>query len=149
MIILVVRFLEDPKSNNFIPLLALYISVTAMMFSTGFTVLNNMNKTHEDLRTEQFRKKEEERRDKEEIHRNKEEENQYLRNSIDMFYIPLLDLLEKDNIDLITIVNGHKYLAQPRVRYLFERYLQNNKGKEKIIELAHRDIEQLQKQLIK
>lgn len=122
MILLVVRFLEDPKSNNFIPLLALYISVTAMMFSTGFTVLNNINKIHEDFRTEQFRKKEEERRDKEEVHRNKEEENQYLRNSIDMFYIPLLDLLEKYNTDLITIVNGHKYLAQPRVRYLFEIY---------------------------
>lgn len=149
IIIFIFQVLENLKSNNSIPLLALFMSMIAFVFSTGFTTISDIYKRHNDLRVEQFRKEEKERRNKEEEHRNKEEKNQYLRNSIDLFYIPLLNLLEKDNIDLITMVNGHRYLAQPRVRLLFESYLQTNKGKEKLLELTHRDLEFLQKELIK
>lgn len=140
IVIIVINISKDQKLLNFIPLLAFYVSTTAIMVSTGFTTISDINKRHNEFKAEQLRKKEDERR-------NKEIENQYLKNSIDMFYIPLLDLLEKDNVNLINVVNGHKYLAQPRVRLLFETYLQTNQGKEKLLRFAHRDLEQLQEQL--
>ncbi|HEY3363172.1 MAG TPA: hypothetical protein VGK06_15480 [Methanosarcina sp.] len=127
-------------STNFMQSLAFLLSFIALGLSVFFTVNSNSNKHYDDLKNENYRKKEEERRNKEiEIHK--------IRDSIDLFYIPLLNLLETNDAKLITTVNGHKYLAEPRVRYLFEIYLETNKGEEKLLELAHRDVELLQVQL--
>lgn len=148
-ILLTSSIAKDPKFKDTIPLLAFYISLISVLVSTGFATRSEINKKHDNLKIEQYRKEEEKYRNKEEEHKNKEEINQYLRKSIDLFYIPLLNLLEKNNIDLIITVNSHRYLAQPRIRYLFEEYLETNKNKEKIIKLAHRDLEELQNELIK
>lgn len=135
IIIFVAQVLENLKSNDSIPFLALFMSMIAFVFSTGLTTVSDIYKRHSDLKAEELREKEQELR--------------YIKDSIDLFYIHLLNLLEKDNIDLITIINGHKYLAQPEIRSLFEEYLQTKKGKEELIELAYRDLEELQKQLMK
>jgi len=124
-----------PINSNYMPVCAFILAFISVMYSSLTIINNHRNRLDDNLKAEEYRKK--------------VEEIQQMENSINLFYIPLLDLLETDNPSLKNTVIGHKYLAQPRVRYLFEIYLQINKGKEKIIELAHRDIEQLQKQLIK
>lgn len=122
-------------SNNFMSSLAFITSIVAIFLSAFFTVNNNSNNADQIKKEDEFRKK--------------EQELQQVKESINLFYIPLLDFLETDDTKLLNTVVGHKYLAQPRVRLLFETYLQTNKNKEKIIKLAHRDLEFLQEQLIK
>lgn len=122
-------------SNNFMSSLAFITSIVAISLSAFFTINNNSNNADKIKKEEECRKK--------------EQELQYIKDSINLFYIPLLDLLETDNLGLKNTVEGHRYLAEPRVSFLFEEYLQTNKNKEKIIKLAHRDLEQLQKKLIK
>jgi len=46
--------------------------------------------------------------------------------------IYLLDLLETENTNLKNTIIGHKYLAKPGIRFLFEEYPQTKKSKEKI-----------------
>lgn len=120
-------------SNNFMSSLAFITSIVAIFLSAFFTVNNNSNNADQIKKDEQRRKK--------------EQELQHAKDSINLFYIPLLDLLETGDTKLLTTVVGHKYLAEPRVKFLFEEYLQTNKNKEKIIELAHRDLEFLQEEL--
>jgi len=43
--------------------------------------------------------------------------------------ISLLDLFETENTNLKNTIIGHKYLAQPRIRFLFEEYLQTKKAR--------------------
>jgi hypothetical protein len=121
------------KENSMFPYLSAQLSIT-------FTIISSSNRHDDNLKNDDRIKKEEERR-------NKENDNQRIKNSIDLFYIHLLSFIKTNATNLIYTVEGHKYLAEPRVRYLFETYLKTQKGKEKLIELAHRDLEQLQQEL--
>lgn len=121
-------------SNNFMSSLAFITSIVALFLPLIFTICISSNNA------DNIKKNEE--------HRKKEKEKKKIEDNINFFYIPLLNLLENNDTGLTNTVKGHKYLAQPRVRLLFEEYLQTNQGKEKIIELAHRDLEFLQEKLI-
>lgn len=114
--------------------LAFIVSILALFLPLFFTIFINSNNTDQIKKDEQRQKK--------------EQELQRAKDSINLFYIPLLNLLETDNTKLLNTVLGHKYLAEPRVRLLFETYLQTNKNKEKILKLARRDLEELQEKLI-
>jgi hypothetical protein len=122
-------------SNNFMSSLAFIISILALFLPLIFTISISSNNA------DQIKKEEERQKN--------ENKNQQIKDSINLFYIPLLNLLETDNSNLKNTVIGHKYLAEPRVKFLFEEYLLTNKKKEKIIKLAHRDLEFLQEQLMK
>ena len=79
-----------------------------------------------------------------------------IKESIELFYLPLNDLLttyNENNVSKaktrkINEINGHRYLAQPRVRCIFEEYIQSNGGanreSNKLLELVRRDIKFLQ-----
>lgn len=118
-----------PKENNYIAVLGILLATFPIFESQLNSIENESNKIKDNLINEDLK----------ELH--------HIKDSINLFYIPLFDFLETDNINLLNTVIGHKYLAQPRVKFLFEEYLQTNKNKEKIIKLAHRDLEQLQDQL--
>ena len=103
-------------------------------------------------------------RQKENKLRQEEKELKHIRDSIDTFYVPLQNLLTVYNenvtnevkLKIINEINGHKHLAEPRVRCVFEKYLQerdgsnkgSNKGSKKLLELVSRDIEVLQNRFI-
>lgn len=118
-----------PKENNYIAVLGIILATFPIFESQLNSIDNELNKIKDNLTNEDLK------------------ELQHAKDSINLFYIPLLNLLETDNTNLKNTVEGHKYLAEPRVKFLFEIYLQTNKGKEKIIKLAHRDLEELQKEL--
>lgn len=100
------------------------------------------------------------------IIRKEEREIKLIGDRIYLFYIPLQNLLtihDENVIDntkqrLIHEIKGHKHLAKPEIRSLletyFETYLQGNDeskkvSKEKLSDMASRDLEMLQKQFIK
>jgi len=88
------------------------------------------------------------------------EEIKNIGDSIDLFYLPLHDLLTTYNENIvnkaklrkIAEINGHKHLAELRVRGAFEKYIQANEGNnreyEKLLELVNRDIKFLQNRYI-
>lgn len=92
--------------------------------------------------------------------RQKQEELKHIEKSIDMFYLPLHDLLASydENITSriktrrIAEINGHKHLAEPEVRSIFEKYIQTHdeskSESKKLLELVSQDIEFLQKRFI-
>ena len=72
--------------------------------------------------------------------------------SLNLFYLPLSVLLtipdKPENAQAraqkIAEINCNKHLAEPRVRAMFERYMEG-KTEPKLLELVYRDIENLQK----
>lgn len=92
--------------------------------------------------------------------RQKQEELKHIEQSIDLFYLPLHDLLASydENVTSrmmtrrIAEINGHKHLAEPEVRSIFEKYIQTHDGSiresKKLLELVSQDIEFLQKRFI-
>ncbi len=92
--------------------------------------------------------------------RQKQEELKHIEQSIDMFYLPLHDLLASYDESItsriktrrIAEINGHKHLAEPEVRSIFEKYIQTHDGSKseskKLLELVSQDIEFLQKRFI-
>lgn len=92
--------------------------------------------------------------------RQKQEELKHIEQSIDLFYLPLYDLLASydENVSSqiktrrIAEINGHKHLAEPEVRSIFEKYIQTHDGSiresKKLLELVSQDIEFLQKRFI-
>lgn len=72
--------------------------------------------------------------------------------SLNFFYLPLSVLLtipdQPENAQArahkIAEINCNKHLAEPRVRAVFERYMEGKKDP-KLLELVYRDIENLQK----
>lgn len=92
--------------------------------------------------------------------RQKQEELKHIEQSIDLFYLPLYDLLASYDENVtnrmktrrIAEINGHKHLAEPEVRSIFEKYIQTHNGSEreskKLLELVSQDIEFLQERFI-
>lgn len=92
--------------------------------------------------------------------RQKQEELKHIEQSIDLFYLPLHDLLASydENVTIrmktrrIAEINGHKHLAELEVRSIFEKYIQTHDRSEreskKLLELVSQDIEFLQKRFI-
>lgn len=92
--------------------------------------------------------------------RQKQEELKHIEQSIDMFYLPLHDLLTSYDENVTSLIktrriaeiNGHKHLAEPEVRSIFEKYIQTQDGSKseskKLLELVSQDIEFLQKRFI-
>lgn len=72
---------------------------------------------------------------------------------INLFYLPLSVLLtipdQPENAQAIAQkiaeINCNKHLAEPRVRAMFERYMEGERD-QKMLELVYRDIEKLQKE---
>jgi len=66
----------------------------------------------------------------------KGEEIKKIGESINLFYLPLYDLLTTYDENTtsrakkrkIAEINCHKHLSEPRVRCVFERYIQSNEG---------------------
>lgn len=81
-----------------------------------------------------------------------EEELKNIGESLNLFYLPLSVLLtipdQPENAQAIAQkiaeINCNKHLAEPRVRAVFERYMEGKKDP-KLLELVYRDIENLQK----
>ncbi|WP_292379277.1 hypothetical protein [Methanosarcina sp. UBA289] len=92
--------------------------------------------------------------------RQKQEELKHIEQSIDLFYLPLHDLLASYDENVISRIktrriaeiNGHKHLAEPEVRSIFEKYIQTHdgskSGSKKLLDLVSQDIEFLQKRFI-
>jgi hypothetical protein len=91
----------------------------------------------------------------------KKEEMKQSTESIELFYLPLQDLLTTYDESIsgnsrkrkLVEINGHKHLAEPRVRSVFDRYIQSDEGanreSRKLLELVTIDIEFLQRRYSK
>lgn len=81
-----------------------------------------------------------------------EEELKNIGESLNLFYLPLSVLFtipdQPENAQAIAQkiaeINCNKHLAEPRVRAVFERYMEGKKDP-KLLEFVYRDIENLQK----
>jgi hypothetical protein len=86
----------------------------------------------------------------------KQERLKEIGESIELFYVPLHDLLTSYDENVISRaksrriiqINGHKHLAEPRVRGVFEEYVSDGVNSRKLLELVSRDIELLQNRFI-
>ncbi len=128
------------------------IALLATLFVLAYSELFNQKRRIEDNEIRFSERKE----------KQVENEIRHIEDSINLFYIPLQNLLtiyDEDMEDMtklktINEINGHKHLAEPRVRFLFENYIQKTKGESdrvsgKLLELVCRDIELLHNQLMK
>lgn len=124
-----------------------FIIATIAIFISMFTVLSTNILSAYKSRDELFR-----RLTEHEI-RLKEDRLKNIGESINLFYLPLSVLLtipdKPENTQTITQkiaeINCNKHLAEPRVRAVFEFYMEGKKD-QKLLELAYRDIENLQKE---
>jgi len=92
--------------------------------------------------------------------RRKHDELNNIKESIELFYLPLNDLLTTYNENVVSKaktrkiaeINSHRYLAEPCVRRVFETYIQNNdggnRGSNELLRLLRSDMELLQNKLI-
>lgn len=92
--------------------------------------------------------------------RQRQEQLVNIEDSIYRFYLPLHGLLSTHNENIknkaklrkMAEINGHKHLAEPRIRCVFEKYMQANESNHgesrKLLELVNRDIETLQNRYI-
>lgn len=84
-----------------------------------------------------------------------EEELKNIEESLNLFYLPLSILLtisdQPENAQAraqkIAEINCNKHLAEPRVRAVFKRYMEEKKDP-KMLELVYRDVDNLQKKYV-
>lgn len=127
-------------------ILALSLSLLTLLITALFVYYNETLKLQDELKYDKIKKK--------------EAEAKHIEDSISLFYVPLQNLLTVYNesgsaevkLKMINEINGYKYLAEPRVRVLFEKYLQTKNEPDgisrKLLELVCRDLEFLQKQIL-
>jgi hypothetical protein len=124
--------------NLIIPFIAIFMSMFAVIFTNMLTAYSSRDELYRHLTEQEIRLKEDK-----------------LKNigvSINLFYLPLAGLLtipdKPENAQAraqkIAEINCNKHLAEPRVRAVFERYMEG-KIDPKLSELVYRDIESLQK----
>lgn len=113
------------------------------MFTVTYTNIINAHRSRDELS----------RRLQEDEIRQKLEQLKNITDSINLFYLPLSVLLTIPDQDVtaqtraqkLAEINCNKHLAEPRVRAIFESYMEGKK-EPKLSELVYRDIENLQKQ---
>ena len=121
---------------------ALLLSLGSLFVSYTVPEFNNADKYFFDIIEDKIRQK--------------QEELKQISESIELFYLPLHDLLTTYDENVtnraksrkIIQINGHKHLAEPRVRGVFEEYVSDGANSRKLLELVNRDIELLQNRFI-
>lgn len=121
---------------------AVFVSVVVMLFSIFISITERYFQIIENVLNGRIKKN--------------EEELKHITESIKLFYLPLCDLLttHDENVSIqarkrkIVEINAHKHLAEPRVKFVFEKYINSDEGANResrnLLELVTQDIELLQ-----
>ena len=138
LIILAVMLKNKTEPNNS------GITIIAIVYSFVFLLAMHLWKLYDDLRDDKIRKE--------------EREIKFVEDRINLFYLPLQNLLtiydehgpDDVKLKIRNELKGHKYLAEPDLCLLFETYLQETEeskkiSKERLSDMASRDLENLQK----
>ncbi len=138
VLLLAVYIIISTREGTNWELMAISVALITLFASTAYQSVSNFKQLSHNLEKE--------------VIAQLEEELKNIMESLNLFYLPLSVLLTipdqpantQARAQKIAEINCNKHLAEPRVRAVFERYMEGKKD-QKLSELVYRDIENLQK----